>query len=199
MIASCAVSNSVTMFTEEIDASGRQNPMASLIGLHACTGDRGNSSIIFASTFFTSRRLLIRFSNKPDDAMISLRDSRISLLKSLALSTSMLVTPIMPCNGVLSSCVNVTIDSPMAFAIIASSCAFCSASSFARPAVISLNTTKNRSLGASPSPSLFSGNGVTSSRKMPSPICNSPSLGLLESSKASTSKYLFSFLDGSNL
>mmetsp|Transcript_4149 Transcript_4149/g.10035 ORF Transcript_4149/g.10035 Transcript_4149/m.10035 type:complete len:257 (-) Transcript_4149:496-1266(-) len=53
------------------------------------------------------------------------------------------VTPIIPCMGVRNSCVNVTMESPIAFASIASSRAVFSATSRARSAVIFFNTTKN--------------------------------------------------------
>ena len=46
------------------------------------------------------------------------------------------------CSGVRSSCVSVTMESLIALAIMALSCALFSAASHARPAVMSLNTIK---------------------------------------------------------
>ena len=71
--------------------------------------------LLFAVAFFTSRRLLIRFSNKLEDAMIKPRDSALSSTKEALVSSSefgsnsfcaniRLVMPMIPCKGVRSSC-----------------------------------------------------------------------------------------------
>ena len=56
-------------------------------------------------TFFTSKRLLIRFNKRPDDAMMSLRDSTSTGSSSSFFCWSIIsVTPMIPCIGVRSSC-----------------------------------------------------------------------------------------------
>mmetsp|Transcript_20076 Transcript_20076/g.41593 ORF Transcript_20076/g.41593 Transcript_20076/m.41593 type:complete len:396 (-) Transcript_20076:758-1945(-) len=148
----------LTMFTPEIDASGLQKSMASRIGSEANSGARRNSSIMFAVAFLTSKRLLIRFNNKLEDAITRPRDSMASFPKEEPATGSMpasrvkscsskrLVMPMIPWSGVRSSCVSVTMDSFIAFESSASSRAICSACSLARSAVMSWKATKNNLL-----------------------------------------------------
>lgn len=139
--------------TFDMDARGWQKTTESLIGLDAGIDASGNSPSIFEVAFFTSNRLLMRFNSRIEDAMISRRDSIASvprLLSSLASLPSplpwiiRLVMPMIPWRGVRSSCVRVTMESPMALAIMASSWAFFSARSRARISVMSLKTTSTR-------------------------------------------------------